>query len=375
MKGFMQTKRPAPVSHPMRSRRLRQPAPLPASSKVESSSRPAQLERAARSGHSLARIAVDSPGGGSHLGLPPALKARITGLSGLSMDDVRVHYNSARPTALQALAHTQGRDIYVGPGQEKHLPHEAWHVVQQKQGRVKPTGEEMGVPINDEESLENEADVMGGKAAQMAESVREKDDKEDLSGREKGGTQTDQGAQAEQITQLVRAPRRRTAGERTIRVPGVRQTDSDLCWAATGWSIHRYKRGTAYASEAAFVAGEGDAVAQADYANNDPTDIDRIIGEQSNTNRFRGSDDAPPFAQSIITREINRRHPIVANVNNNHYIIISGYRTRNGRYQVQRMDPATGRTAWVDTTRAAGGGNPRISHTGPYALSVLYYTN
>lgn len=35
--------------------------------------------------------------------------------------------------------YSQGTDIHIGPGQEKHLPHEAWHVVQQKQGRVKPT--------------------------------------------------------------------------------------------------------------------------------------------------------------------------------------------------------------------------------------------
>lgn len=26
--------------------------------------------------------------------------------------------------------------IYIAPGQEKYLPHEAWHVVQQKQERV-----------------------------------------------------------------------------------------------------------------------------------------------------------------------------------------------------------------------------------------------
>ncbi|HAP61901.1 MAG TPA: hypothetical protein DCR93_21180, partial [Cytophagales bacterium] len=32
-----------------------------------------------------------------------------------------------------------GTDIHLAPGQQKHLPHEAWHVVQQKQGRVKPT--------------------------------------------------------------------------------------------------------------------------------------------------------------------------------------------------------------------------------------------
>lgn len=32
----------------------------------------------------------------------------------------------------------QGTDIHVGPGQEQHLPHEAWHEVSQRQGRVRP---------------------------------------------------------------------------------------------------------------------------------------------------------------------------------------------------------------------------------------------
>jgi len=43
------------------------------------------------------------------------------------------------PAQLNALAYAQGSDIHVAPGQEKHLPHEAWHVVQQSKGRVKPT--------------------------------------------------------------------------------------------------------------------------------------------------------------------------------------------------------------------------------------------
>ncbi len=56
-------------------------------------------------------------------------------------------------------------DIHLGAGQEKHLPHEAWHVVQQKQGRVKPTMQmKGGVLVNDEMGLEKEADVMGQKA-------------------------------------------------------------------------------------------------------------------------------------------------------------------------------------------------------------------
>ena len=74
--------------------------------------------------------AATVPGANSS-GLPDRLKAGVETLSGLGMDDVRVHYNSPRPAQLQALAYTQGSDIHVGPGQERHLPHEAWHVVQQ----------------------------------------------------------------------------------------------------------------------------------------------------------------------------------------------------------------------------------------------------
>ena len=94
-------------------------------------------------------------------GLPDNLKTGIENLSGYSMDDVKVHYNSSKPAQLQALAYTQGTDIHVAPGQEKHLPHEAWHVVQQKQGRVQPTMQLQSVNVNDNERLEKEADKMG----------------------------------------------------------------------------------------------------------------------------------------------------------------------------------------------------------------------
>ena len=97
-------------------------------------------------------------------GLPDNLKAGIENISGVSLDNVNVHHNSAKPAQLQALAYTQGTDIHVGPGQEEHLPHEAWHVVQQDQGRVKPTMRAEGVAINDDEGLERVADVMGREA-------------------------------------------------------------------------------------------------------------------------------------------------------------------------------------------------------------------
>jgi Domain of unknown function (DUF4157) len=94
-------------------------------------------------------------------GLPDDLKAGVENLSGYSLNNVKVHYNSSKPAQLQALAYTQGTDIHVAPGQEKHLPHEAWHVVQQMQGRVKPILQMKGVEVNDDEGLEREADVMG----------------------------------------------------------------------------------------------------------------------------------------------------------------------------------------------------------------------
>jgi hypothetical protein len=100
-------------------------------------------------------------------GLPDGLKAGIENLSGMSMDDVKVHYNSPAPAGVQALAYTQGTDIHLGPGQEEHLPHEAWHVVQQKQGRVKPTLQMKGVAINDDARLEKEADVMGDRVKNL----------------------------------------------------------------------------------------------------------------------------------------------------------------------------------------------------------------
>lgn len=101
-------------------------------------------------------------------GLPDNLKAGIESMSGHALDDVKVHYNSNQPAQLNAHAYAQGSQIHVGPGQEKHLPHEAWHVVQQKQGKVKPTSQlKAGMSINDDPALEYEADVMGHKALQM----------------------------------------------------------------------------------------------------------------------------------------------------------------------------------------------------------------
>lgn len=105
--------------------------------------------------------------GGTGNGIPYPLKSGLESLSNIDLSGIRVHKNSAKPAQINALAYTQGQDIYMGPGQEKHLPHEGWHAVQQMQGRVKPTTQAKGVLINDDAGLEREADTMGAKALDM----------------------------------------------------------------------------------------------------------------------------------------------------------------------------------------------------------------
>ena len=112
----------------------------------------------------------------NNTGLPDNLKSGVENLSGVSLDDVKVHTNSDQPAQMQAHAFAQGTDIHVAPGQEQHLPHEAWHVVQQKQGRVKPTAQmKEKIPVNDDKGLEHEADVMGAKALTLGNDVNQKE--------------------------------------------------------------------------------------------------------------------------------------------------------------------------------------------------------
>jgi len=130
-----------------------------------------QMDSIARSPRMVAqRQQLDSMLGGRSVAeampLPQPLSAGIEALSGLDMSGVRVYRNSDQPAQLNAHAYTQGQTIHLGPGQEQHLAHEAWHVVQQQQGRVRGSTQLAGVSINDDPALEREADVMGAKALQ-----------------------------------------------------------------------------------------------------------------------------------------------------------------------------------------------------------------
>ncbi|HTD38274.1 MAG TPA: DUF4157 domain-containing protein [Candidatus Limnocylindrales bacterium] len=94
-------------------------------------------------------------------GLDPAVRARTEARAGVPLGDVRVHYNSPAPRVLGAGAYAFGDEIHLGPGQEEHLAHEAWHVAQQRRGDVAPTGRsEDGRPLNDDPRLEHDAGAM-----------------------------------------------------------------------------------------------------------------------------------------------------------------------------------------------------------------------
>ncbi|AMO95194.1 hypothetical protein CFter6_2522 [Collimonas fungivorans] len=118
-----------------------------------------------RRDRSVVQLATAPPNPPNKSGLPDKLKSGIEALSGISLDRVRVHYNSPRPAQMQALAYAQGNEIHLAPGQERHLPHEAWHVVQQASGRVRPIVQlKSGIALNDDDGLEHEADLMGQEA-------------------------------------------------------------------------------------------------------------------------------------------------------------------------------------------------------------------
>jgi len=101
----------------------------------------------------------------NHTGMPTGLKSGLEQLSGLDLSSVRVHYNSPRPRELGAHAYCRGSDIHLASGQERHLPHEGWHAVQQMQGRVQASVQmKSGLNVNDDPGLEQEADIMGHRA-------------------------------------------------------------------------------------------------------------------------------------------------------------------------------------------------------------------
>jgi hypothetical protein len=105
-------------------------------------------------------------------GIPESVQTKMEQALNTNLAGVTVHPNSAKATEVGALAYTQGTDIHVAPGHyspntssgQRLLGHELTHVAQQMAGRVQPTGEVGGLPLNDSPALEKEADSLGAKA-------------------------------------------------------------------------------------------------------------------------------------------------------------------------------------------------------------------
>lgn len=132
------------------------------------------MERERKNVTSAVRSASHSVRRENRTGIPTQLKECMEQSTGLSFDDVRVHYNSALPARLDALAYTQGNQVEIAPGQERHLPHELGHVVQQKLGAVRANAtHSSGVALNTDPALEHQADELGaGKKLAIVQRMR-----------------------------------------------------------------------------------------------------------------------------------------------------------------------------------------------------------
>jgi ribosomal protein S18 acetylase RimI-like enzyme len=117
------------------------------------------------------RAAIANSGGQA---IPAPVRTKMESAFNTSFANVRVHKGN-HADAVGAIAYTQGNHIHFAPGRfnpetssgQALLGHELAHVVQQRQGRVKPTTQVNGLPVNDQVALEKEADTLGQKAAQM----------------------------------------------------------------------------------------------------------------------------------------------------------------------------------------------------------------
>lgn len=106
------------------------------------------------------------------MSLPAPVSAKMERAFASDFSGVRVHLDH-RPAQFGAQAFTRGSNIHFAAGRyDPHgmtgqvlIGHELAHVVQQSQGRVLPTRQRSGLAINDDPTLEREADVSAERAA------------------------------------------------------------------------------------------------------------------------------------------------------------------------------------------------------------------
>jgi hypothetical protein len=77
-------------------------------------------------------------------GLPDGLKSSIKALSGISMDGVKLHYNSSQRAHLNALAYAQSAEIHIAPGQGREADVMGQRMLSIEQGVVQRVEEKGG---------------------------------------------------------------------------------------------------------------------------------------------------------------------------------------------------------------------------------------
>lgn len=96
-------------------------------------------------------------------GIPMQMKLEAEAKTGKSYDNVRVTYGSDEPGRYGAVGMTRlgpgGPEIHLARGAEGELRHELVHVNQQLSGVVRATGRVGGAAVNDDRSLERDADM------------------------------------------------------------------------------------------------------------------------------------------------------------------------------------------------------------------------
>jgi hypothetical protein len=119
--------------------------------------------------------AKEGPGdSGTKTDMPDDVQNKMENSFGVDFSDVDIHKDSPQAPSLGALAYTQGNDVHFAPGQynpgskegQELLGHELAHVIQQREGRVKPTKQGKDMSVNTDPALEKEADEQGKQAAQ-----------------------------------------------------------------------------------------------------------------------------------------------------------------------------------------------------------------
>ena len=113
---------------------------------------------------------------GTKTSMPDDVRSKMENSFGEDFSDVNIHKDSENAPSLSSLAYTQGNDIHFAPDQydptsqkgQELLGHELSHVVQQREGRVKPDRQQnkADANVNTDERLEKEADEQGKQAAQ-----------------------------------------------------------------------------------------------------------------------------------------------------------------------------------------------------------------